>query len=74
MARADFSEKMLAVIAHWNIPKGSLTIELREAVLIGSFALVRNSMKELADKGVSFSIDKVPIKLYFFYTQVAKVT
>ncbi len=57
MARADFSEKMLAVIAHWNIPNGSLTIELREAALIGSFALVRTSMKELADKGVSFSID-----------------
>ena len=57
IARADFSDTLLALVKKWQVPPGSLTLELTEATLIGSFALVRQRIRFLASHGFAFSID-----------------
>jgi len=57
IARADFSDQLLALVKRWEVKPGSLTLELTEATLIGSFGLVRKHIRELAHEGFAFSID-----------------
>ena len=57
IARADFSKTLCSLVKKWQVPPGSLTLELTEATLMGSFALVRKRIRELAEQGFAFSID-----------------
>lgn len=57
IARADFSETLLSLVKKWQVSPSSLTLELTEATLLGSFALVRQRIRELAAHGFAFSID-----------------
>lgn len=57
IARADFSQRLIQIINHWDIAPADLTLEITETTLVSSIDLVRQRIEKLSEAGFAFSID-----------------
>nr|WP_246261097.1 GGDEF domain-containing phosphodiesterase [Alteromonas ponticola] len=57
IARADFAERLIAIISKWGVDSANLVLELTETTLVESIDKVRLHIEKLSKMGFSFSID-----------------
>ncbi|WP_210644285.1 EAL domain-containing protein [Pseudomonas sp. Tri1] len=57
MARPDFAEDVLALLARHNVAPSRICLELTEGALVAEPAIARLTMQQLADNGMSVVLD-----------------